>query len=48
MYGLLLEGIYYYIKTIFGETVLNQITSRANIKQSHFNAHKVKYDDTCQ
>ena len=41
MYGLLLEGIYYYLRTIFGDEMLNEIRRKANISHTNFSTHKV-------
>ena len=42
MYGLLLEGICYYIKSVFGEEILNEIMLIGNFKHLNFETHKVK------
>lgn len=42
MYGLLLEGIYYYIRTIFGEDTLREVRAKANVNHGNFSTHQVK------
>lgn len=41
MYGLLLEACYYYIRTIFGDEILNEIKAKANVNYSGFSTYKV-------
>lgn len=41
MYGLLLDGIYYYLRTVFGEDMVREIRAKANINHSTFSTHQV-------
>ena len=41
MYGLLLEGIYYYLRTVFGEEMLQEIRVKGNVTHVNFSTHKV-------
>ncbi|XP_067933138.1 soluble guanylate cyclase 88E-like [Watersipora subatra] len=45
MYGLLLESIYHYIRTVFGEETLLKIREKANLTHTSFSAHQV-YSET--
>ncbi|XP_074660375.1 soluble guanylate cyclase 88E-like [Tubulanus polymorphus] len=41
MYGLLLEGIFYYVKIKYGEDIWEQVVKLAGIPLTTFNTHKV-------
>lgn len=41
MYGLILEGVFFYVKKVFGTEILDKITSKANIQCSSFNPYQV-------
>lgn len=41
MYGLLLEGIYSYLRVVFGEETLTKVRQKANITHSGFDSFRV-------
>ncbi|KAF6018282.1 hypothetical protein EB796_023412 [Bugula neritina] len=45
MYGLLLEGIYSYLRVVFGEETLTKVRQKANITHSGFDSFRV-YSET--
>lgn len=42
MYGLVLEGVYFYIQYIFGDEILDQVISKANIEMHTFVSDQVR------